>query len=325
MTTTTTTPRIYPGTKAVALASTASMSREGWLAHRLDGIGGSDIGAILGLNPWRSALDVWMEKRQITPEREANEAMEWGTILEGTIADTWAARNGKKVQRVNAILAHATDPILRANIDRLIVDPVRGNGILEVKNVGDWSGRAWEDDRVPDHYMMQLQWYLHVTGLTWGVFAALVGGKRLIEREVAYDAELADMAVERAHEFWQCVTDGTMPEVTGGDADALGTLYPESTGEEVVLSIDTSNIVREYVDCKQAIALLEESLEGMKAQIQAELGAAERGRADGYTVVWKSQTRATIDSKRLRAERPDVADAYTKESTTRTFSVKAAK
>ena len=58
MTTTTTTPRTYPSTKAVVLASTASMSREDWLAHRLDGIGGSDIGAILGLNPWRSALDV---------------------------------------------------------------------------------------------------------------------------------------------------------------------------------------------------------------------------------------------------------------------------
>ena len=322
MTTTTLNVRTYPGTHARIIASTDGMDRADWLKHRRGGIGGSDIAAILGENPWRSPIDVWLEKTGRVEDQDPTERMVWGTRAEDMIAGGYAADYVKVVRRVNAILCHKDHPHHRANLDRLIIDPTRGNGVLEVKNVGAWGEKAWADDNVPPHYMLQLQWYLHVTGLSWGVFAALIGGNKLIVRETQYDPELAAIMVQAAADFWQCVTDDTMPPAVSGDSEAVASIYPESNGDTTLLSVDASALVRQYIECKEAIATLEQSLDGIKARIQQEMGSAEIGLADGYRVSWKSQTRATIDTKRLKAERSDIADEYSRETTTRTFNIK---
>lgn len=321
MTTTATRLRTYPGTHAVAVASTADLSREDWLALRRRGIGGSDIGVVLGLNPWKSPIALWQEKRGEVAEQEANERMVWGTRAEDMIADGYAQDYGARVQRVNAVLAHRNEPLFLANVDRLIIDPIKGNGVLEVKNIGEYSGKAWDGDRVPDHYMMQLQWYLHVTGLTWGVFAALVGGQRLIVREVAYDGELMAIAAERALEFWRMVLAGEMPEPASGDGDALAAIYPRSNGEEIVLDPDISALIEQRMQCAESIKDLEEDLDGMDAKIKAALGENEVGLGESYRVTWRSQTRTTIDTKALRAAHPDIAEKFMRESTTRTFKI----
>lgn len=321
MTTTTTRLRLYPGTRAVQLCSTTTMSREDWLAERRKGIGGSDIASVIGLNPWRSPIDVWLEKTGQKQDDEPSERMLWGSRTEDAIALGYAEDHGVVVRRANAILAHPDNPLFRANIDRLIVDPVKGNGVLEVKNVGEYSRKQWDDDRVPDHYMVQLQWYLHVTGLTWGVFAALIGGNHLVVREVAYDPELGAMLAGRAMHFWQHVLDLTMPEPVSGDGDALAEMFPRSNGEEIMLEPTISNLIEKRMECKAAIEALEESLDGMDAKIKAALGENEIGLGEHYRVTWKSSTRSTIDTKALKAAHPDIAEKYMRESTTRTFKI----
>jgi len=120
--------------KANVLVATKDMPRETWLEYRKQGIGGSDVAAIAGLNPWRSPMAVWLEKTgQIEPQKE-NEAMYWGAALEDIVAQEFSKRTGLKVHRKNFMLQHPEYPFMLANIDREILDPDKGRGILECKN-----------------------------------------------------------------------------------------------------------------------------------------------------------------------------------------------
>ncbi|HHW14817.1 MAG TPA: YqaJ viral recombinase family protein, partial [Firmicutes bacterium] len=138
------------------------MAREAWLAERRRGIGGSDAAAIAGLSKWRSPMAVWLEKTgQVEPE-EPGEAALWGTKLEDVVARHFAEATGFKVQRCNAILQHPERPWMLANIDRYVLDPARGRGLLEVKTTNAWNHDASED-KAPDHYLIQVHHYLAVT------------------------------------------------------------------------------------------------------------------------------------------------------------------
>ena len=101
--------------------STASMSREDWLAERRHSLGGSDMGAMLGLNRWSSPYSVWAEKTGRLPPKEDNEAMRQGRDLEEYVASRFTEKSGKQVQRMNYLLRNDDAPYLHANIDRRIL------------------------------------------------------------------------------------------------------------------------------------------------------------------------------------------------------------
>lgn len=104
--------------------------REVWLRDRKKGIGGSDVAAVLGLNPWRTPLDVFNEKTAETvDDKPQSEAAHFGTILEDVVADEFARRTGFKVVRFNKTLTQNPGCHVggvgwaRANLDRVIVNP----------------------------------------------------------------------------------------------------------------------------------------------------------------------------------------------------------
>jgi putative phage-type endonuclease len=135
-----------------AAINTAAMSREDWLRERRRGIGGSEAAAILGLSPWATPLDVYLDKIGEGEDVEETEAMYFGTILEGVVADEFSRRTGLKVRRRNALLTHPDYPWMIANIDRMVV----GGGLLECKTCNafnPWNGV------VPEHYQIQVQHY----------------------------------------------------------------------------------------------------------------------------------------------------------------------
>ena len=93
-----------------------------WLAFRRNGIGGSDMAALLGLNKWRSVLDVWLDKTgQTEPDTEGNRFTYWGIKLEALVADEFALQTGYKVRNNNFTLQSDEHPWMLANIDREIV------------------------------------------------------------------------------------------------------------------------------------------------------------------------------------------------------------
>ena len=125
------------------LISTLNLSKEDWLRYRKCGITGTDAGAILGLNPYRSAFQVYHDKISDTIENIDNEAMRQGRDLEDYVAQRFTEATGLKVRRANAIYQSEEHPLLLADFDRLIVGQKAG---LECKTVS--PSDRWAESRV---------------------------------------------------------------------------------------------------------------------------------------------------------------------------------
>ena len=95
------------------------MSREQWLKERKRGVGGSDVGKVLGVSEWGTAVDVWLEKTGRTAPVEQSEAMWFGNEMEDAVARRYAAETGVEVVRHN-FMAFDEDCHLLGNIDRLV-------------------------------------------------------------------------------------------------------------------------------------------------------------------------------------------------------------
>ena len=153
--------------------STLGMEHEEWLRLRKGGIGGSDAGAVCGLNPYRSPMAVYWEKTTDMLDLSDNEAMRQGRDLENYVAQRFTEETGKKVRRSNKMYWSETHPIMYADVDRLLVGEDAG---LECKTVSAYNAGKWENGAIPMHYLMQCIHYMAVTGKrTWYIAAVILG------------------------------------------------------------------------------------------------------------------------------------------------------
>lgn len=310
---------------ANVLALTGDMSREEWLGLRRRGIGGSDAAAVAGLSPWRSALDIFYDKINEFPvqEIEESEKLYWGTILESVVADEFSRRTGLKIRRRNAILQHSEYPFMIGDIDRLIIDKERGNGVLEVKTTSEFMAKEWEDDLVPDHYYVQLQHYLAVTGLTYGYFAVLIGGQRLVIKRVNRDEEVIQSLIKIESDFWKLVEERRPPDVDGSEAarKALQALFPKSNEKTVKLPDEASQWIKMYEDSAREEKAARERKEKAANHLKMMLQENEVGVIGERKVTWKTVVSRQLDRKALKAEMPDIYDRYNKPVETRRFQI----
>lgn len=141
------------------LVSTLNLDKKEWLKYRKGGIGGSDAGAICGLNPYRTAMQVYNDKRTEEIEEFDNEAMREGRDLEEYVARRFMEATGKKVRRANTMFCDEENPFMLADVDRMIVGENAG---LECKTASPFSADKWEDDKIPLSYQIQCYHYMSV-------------------------------------------------------------------------------------------------------------------------------------------------------------------
>jgi len=155
----------------------AAPQREAFLAARQTGIGGSDIGAILGLNPFKSAVDVFLDKITPHPVDTSTEWTYWGHAVEPVILRRFSEDHGVDIIRPPAIARHAQHNWMVGHVDGLIAgDP---GGVIEAKNVNAFGTKAWGEDgtdEVPLTYLAQVAWYMAIQEVDYAVIAALFGG-----------------------------------------------------------------------------------------------------------------------------------------------------
>lgn len=312
---------------AIVLAKTKGMERDEWLRYRTHGIGGSDAAAVAGLNPWKSPVDVWLEKTgMVSPPDldEMNEAAYWGTVLEDLIAKEFTRQTGLKVRRRNAILRHPDYPFMIADVDRLITSPDEGTGVLEVKTTSAWARDQWDGDRVPDHYMIQLQHYLAVTGCKWGYMAVLIGGQTYKHVRVERDDELINYLVQIEAEFWRLVESQTPPVYDGSEAssEVLKRLYPKGRPEQITLPDEALTLIEQYEEAAKAEKVAKARKEAAANQLKGLLGEYEVGVVGGRIVTWKTVVSRKLDEQRLAADHPDLAERYMVDSSYRRFGIK---
>lgn len=181
------------------LVSTLNLSKEDWLRYRKCGITGTDAGAILGVNPYRSAFQVYHDKISDTIEDIDNEAMRQGRDLEDYVAQRFSEETGLKARRANAIYQSEEHPLLLADFDRLIVGQKAG---LECKTVSPFSADKWANGKIPAHYLAQVDHYLVVSGFDCWYVAALILGKELIIHKIVTDKQVLADLIDKEELFW---------------------------------------------------------------------------------------------------------------------------
>lgn len=309
----------------IKVVNTKDMDYQDWLEWRHKGIGGSDAGAVCGLNPYRSAIDVYVDKTSKTVEaKEPNETMRLGNDLEEYVAKRWEEATGKKVRKNNFLMAHDDYPFMQANIDREVVGE---NAILECKTASPYSADKWADGGIPPHYVIQCLHYMAVTGAEKCYLACLIFQRGVEFREIERDEETINALIEMESKFWnENVLKKQMPAPDGSKASGQALLdsYPYSNENiEANLSEFKTQLDR-YEELEQMLSAMKKEQDKIKQDIQQKMKTAEVGYCDNYKVTWKtSKPRVTIDTKKLQKEQADIFEQYKKVGNpTRRFTIK---
>lgn len=311
---------------AVALINTKNMDRLAWLKARQAGIGGSDVSAIMGLNKWKSPIDVWVDKTTSVKDEEPSEAAYWGIVLEDVVAGEFVQRTGLRVRRCNQLLQHSEYPYMIANIDREIVGRPNGQRVgLECKTASEYRKDEWSDDEIPAEYILQCQHYMAVTGYEAWWIVVLIGGNKFVYKRIERDEEIIQMLIEQEGIFWhQYVESKVMPPADGSEAcaKALAKMYPHSNGAEIVLDAESRELLERRAKLEERSELLKRQLNEIDSTIKAKLGNAEIGEVGCYRVTWRTIISNKVDNDSLKEQYPDIYKACLKESKSRRFTVK---
>lgn len=308
--------------EAKVIADTKDMPKTEWLKHRQAGIGGSDASCIAGLNPWKSAIQLYMDKKEENPKEQKSLRMELGNRLEGLVAELFTEATGLKVRNVNGILKNDKYPFAIANIDRAIVGE---KAFLECKTTNSYALKEWEEG-IPAHYEIQCLHYMAITGATHCYIAALIGNSDFIWHKIERDQETIDYLMQIEKDFWENnIEKDVVPMPDGSDAysEYLKKKYDKSNGQTIELHLLENGVdkLNRYDEIVTDIKALESEKKLIEQEIQFHMEEFEVAKIGDRKVTWKSSSRNTIDSKKLKAEMPDIAQQYMKTSTSRTFRV----
>ena len=305
------------------LVSTLNLDKESWLKYRKQGIGGSDAGAVCGLNPYRTAIQVYYDKTSDSIEDVDNEAMRQGRELEEYVARRFCEASGKKVRRANVMYYDEKNSFMLADIDRMVVGENAG---LECKTASPYSEEKWRDDKIPLSYQLQCYHYMSVCNADAWYIAVLIYGRDFKYYRIERDDEVIENLIRIEKEFWnEYVLKQVIPDPDGSKtADAaIAERFKESRSITIPLTGFDERLER-----RQELLSLLEKIETEKRQIDQELklylGDAEIAENEHYRVSWKNFSRSSIDEKRLKAEQPEIYKKYRRETTSRRFTVKAA-
>jgi putative phage-type endonuclease len=306
------------------------MPRAEWLAMRRRGIGGSDAAVIAGLSPFKSAFELYLDKRGelgIVADAGGSEAQIWGNLLEDVVAREFHTRTNYPVESPKAIYQHPTYPWMLANLDRVVLHPERGIGVLEVKTTSAWNADDWGTPGapvIPDHYLLQMAHYLAVTGLPYGYFATLIGGQKFVAPLVERDDQLIADLIALESDFWKSVQDGVPPAPDGSAAstDILKRLYPGTPGLAITLPEEHVELFADYDRTRADLKLAEEEADAVTNKLKALMGEAVIATCGGRRATWKAVTTNRLNTNALKAQYPEIAAALTEPSVSRRFTVK---
>jgi len=296
-------------------------------------ISGTTVSAILGVNPYVSAYEVWDKIYNTREAVKGNDFSEKkkraGLKLEGVIIDMFQEDTGFVVSHTPALYGDVTFvstqyPFLSGTLDGEYVHPDGRNVILEVKNIGYKSAKQFGDDEVPYFYYLQAMWYCWLFGADAIQFAYLVDGydfryTNVMNRDNAIISMMLDTAIHfhKAH-----ILSGIPPNPVNEKEVLL--MYPAATkGKTVEADDDMLTAVTFYRELCAQVRELEKNKEAVKDSIISYIRDAEvLGRAGETLATYKTITRMGVDSKALQAENEDIYLRFLKPSSYRKLDVK---
>lgn len=295
------------------MGQTENQTRLDWLRWRQGGLGGSDIMQIVlpeDQRPYGGPFDVWISKKQTIEMDTANSAMAVGNWLERPIAAWVAEETGLRV--MGAPPVQGPETWMRCTPDFWLEDSKGNMQGLECKVSG--KGRLWADG-VPPYVQLQALWCMICTDTdVWHVGAYLPNNWKRERWLVTRDAELEKRVVGMCGEWWQKhVVGNVMPDLdaSGECMKALYMNYPESNGELLTADEAQDGLIAELASINKDITkhiTRKKEINNMLAGMTAEHRGIQSTHGKWVWDVRKGSAR--LDSKRLKAEQPEVYEQF---------------
>jgi len=279
-------------------------------------IGGSDIGAVLGLSRFRSPLEVWMEKTGKEIKQLDSLPLRFGSFAEEFVASEYSRSTGFDLIHDESIHIHPEHPFMSAHIDRFVLEsgstPTR---ILECKTANPYTSSEWGEvgsDEVPMSYLCQCIWYMAITNLDRVDIAVLFGNSDFRIYEITRDRELERMVLEKATAFWQehVLKDIAPPAMSEQDCHTL--FSKGDAGKSIEAKAETLELTKRLQILNSEIEVREEEISSIKQTIMNQMQEAETLTYQGKVLAtWKAPKPSfRLDGKRLELEHPDIANSY---------------
>lgn len=253
------------------------MHSEGWYAFRQNGIGGSEIGTVLGLDEYDTRMRLFAEKVGLeSPRMEDNEFMFWGREHEDKIADIWKYWDGtrlgylknyvsgkliRKCRNVNGYVVNPKYPWLFASLDRTISkkgginiitgEPLETECVLECKTLSHWMSLKWESG-IPISYLAQIHQYMIILECNYAEIAILRDGNKFEIEIIERNEELCERIIRISKAFWY---DRILPAREAKEkmniADAKGMLDEAEKYDGIIQSLepepDSTEAYKDYM------------------------------------------------------------------------------
>ena len=306
----------------IRLHKVNEISRDEWLDLRRRGIGGSDAGTVVGLNPWSSRLALYADKKGLLPDKEDNEQMRQGRDLEDYVAKRWEEATGKKVRRENHMLYNDQYPWAYANIDRVVVGE---KAVLECKTTSVYNKTDFAGGEIPPQYYTQCVHYMAVTGYQTAYLAVLVLNKGFYHFTIERNQGEIDALMDAEQRFWEeHVVPGIPPEPDGSES-AQEVLDRMDRQDGTALLMDQETAFEQLQRVTDEIKFLQEEKDSLRQQIIQQMGQNNRGQALTWKCSYLPQTRNSVNGELLRQFYPEAYEKCVKTSSYPVFRARKMK
>lgn len=304
--------------------SLSGVDHTGWLRLRKSGIGGSDAGAVCGVNPYSSAMKVFKDKTSDEIGEQDNEAIRIGHDLEDYVAQRFTEATGLKVRKSNYMYRSVEHPFMIADVDRFIIGEDSG---LECKTASAYNADKWADGNIPLHYVMQCYHYMAVTGKRTWYIAAVILGREFTYRKLEWDDALVGRLISIEDNFWNSyVVPGVIPPPDGSKAcdEVIGQYFHTAKKASMIKLVGFDEKLRRREEILGFISELQEEQKQIEQEVKLFMQDNEYADSGCFRVSWKNIDSTMLDTKRIREERPELYTDYGKVTHSRRFEVKAA-
>ncbi|MEN3260115.1 lambda-exonuclease family protein [Sodalis endosymbiont of Spalangia cameroni] len=293
------------------------------LLDRQKYLGGSDVAGILGISPWRTALDVYLDKVQprkdeISPQKQ--KIFTRGQRMEPYIIDLLSEETGLKIAKRGHRYLDPELPYIAAEID---AEAESGENI-EIKTVSPFKARDWgeqQTDSIPVYYTAQAMHGLMVTGKKVCVFGVLIGGDDFRVYRVERDDETIAAIRAKEMEFWERVVNLTPPPIINEhdvkryfDRDAGSSI--EANGKMISLINELRMLKVRKDEAEKDIQIIEEQIKLIMQQ-HSIVTIDQRP-----IITWKTQSSTRFDISAFKNTHPGIFDKFKKTTQSRVFRLK---
>lgn len=298
-------------------------TEEEWHKLREKGIGGSDAGAVLGINKHMTPLKLYKIKlKEYVEDQSDNVCIKKGKDLESFIFEKYVVpdmlKRGYRAIHPEHVFINNQFPWLRANCDGLaikdtLISTPDENIIIEIKWVSEWAEVNWDSEDyagIPASYYAQVQHYMLVTGARKTVLYALFDKTWTVKTyEIPFNYSFASNLASATKEFFQNLQNRIPPAIKASEDKEFIPEYLEAMPAKTNVTEEMDALMADYIYMKRNLETMEKEVTRIYDEITERYLNGDRP-TDAYKMSISECTRSGFDTKRFAAEHPTIYEDY---------------